>query len=247
MDLDYISQFKAVIEDIVKVELKKNGITTYISAVVQNINVDGTIDVYFPPNKKDIATKLLNKSGETLSVGDSVEIVTKNGSLSNSWVSLKHGTTYSANELKKMQKQISQMKREIEIGVFEKAYPIGSIYINAEDNTSPAILFGIGTWQKIEDVFLLGAGNNYVLGATGGEVSHTLTVDEIPSHYHTMTSYYDDANYNTGTIPDDYGRYSLPYDAGSIIRTQSTNVNGGGQAHNNMPPYKAVNMWIRIS
>ena len=244
IDLEYTSQFKSVIEDIVKTELKKNGITTYVSAIVQNINDNGTIDVYFPPNKKDIATGLLNKSGEELLIGDCVEIATKNGNLSNSWVSLKHGTTYSVNELKRMQ---NQMKREIEIGVIKKAYPIGSIYINAEDNTNPAILFGIGTWQKIEDVFLLGAGNNYVLGATGGEVSHTLTVDEIPSHYHTMTSYYDDANYNTGTIPDDYGRYSLPYDAGSIIRTQSTNVNGGGQAHNNMPPYKAVNMWIRIS
>lgn len=241
MDLDYISQFKAVIEDIVKVELKKNGITTYISAVVQNINVDGTIDVYFPPNKKDIATKLLNKSGETLSVGDSVEIATKNGSLSNSWVSLKHGTTYSVNELKKMQKQISQMKREIEIGVFEKAYPIGSIYINAEDNTSPAILFGIGTWQKIEDVFLLGAGNNYVLGATGGESTHRLTVAEMPSHNHQQRVQ------NTSGYASSDGQEAGIGWGGSYHYANWCQYTGGGQSHNNMPPYKAVNMWIRIS
>ena len=78
IDLEYTSQFKSVIEDIVKTELKKNGITTYVSAIVQNINDNGTIDVYFPPNKKDIATGLLNKSGEELLIGDCVEITTKN-------------------------------------------------------------------------------------------------------------------------------------------------------------------------
>lgn len=244
IDLEYTSQFKSVIEDIVKTELKKNGITTYVSAIVQNINDNGTIDVYFPPNKKDIATGLLNKSGEELLIGDCVEITTKNGNLSNSWVSLKHGTTYSVNELKRMQKQINQMKREIEIGVFEKAYPIGSIYINAEDNTSPAILFGIGAWQKIEDVFLLGAGNNYVLGATGGEVSHTLTVDEIPAHGHQIKTNNDDFNNSSGG-----GNYGTTHDGTTAWYNANwyTENAGGGQAHNNMPPYKAVNMWIRIS
>lgn len=244
IDLEYTSQFKSVIEDIVKTELKKNGITTYVSAIVQNVNGNGTIDVYFPPNKKDIATGLLNKSGEELLIGDCVEITTKNGNLSNSWVSLKHGTTYSVNELKRMQKQINQMKREIEIGVFEKAYPIGSIYINAEDNTSPAILFGIGAWQKIEDVFLLGAGNNYVLGATGGEVSHTLTVDEIPAHGHQIKTNNDDFNNSSGG-----GNYGTTHDGTTAWYNSNwyTENAGGGQAHNNMPPYKAVNMWIRIS
>lgn len=124
-------------------------------------------------------------------------------------------------------------------------YPVGSIYMSV-NSTSPASLFG-GTWERVQDTFLLAAGTTYSAGDTGGEAEHTLTVDEIPEHEHTMTSYYDDANYNHGTIPDDNGRYSLPYDAGNTTRTQHTNMTGGGLAHNNMPPYLAVYVWKRTA
>ena len=95
-DLEILPQFKATIEDIVKSEINKAGITNYISAIVYNTNTNGTIDVYLPPNKKDTITGLLNKSGELLKIGDSVEIVTKNGSLSNAWIALKHGLSESS-------------------------------------------------------------------------------------------------------------------------------------------------------
>lgn len=75
-------------------------------------------------------------------------------------------------------------------------YPVGSVYMN---NTlvDPDIMFG-GTWERIMDVFLLGAGDTYVAGTTGGAASisytpagtvgdHTLTVDEIPAHNHSFT------------------------------------------------------------
>lgn len=125
-------------------------------------------------------------------------------------------------------------------------YPVGSIYINV-NNVNPGNLIG-GTWERIQDTFLLAAGSTYAGGSTGGEAEHTLTVDEIPEHEHTMTSYYDDANYNHGTIPADNGNYSLPYDGGTTsTRTQHTNMTGGGLAHNNMPPYLAVFVWKRTA
>lgn len=92
IDLNYISQFKSVIEDIVDAEIKNAGITTYISAIVQKINEDGTVDVYLPPDKNNLITGIFNRCGEILYVGDSVEIATKNGSLTNAWVFVKHGT-----------------------------------------------------------------------------------------------------------------------------------------------------------
>lgn len=95
MDLNYLPQFKSVIEDIVKTEIKNAGITNYISAVVQAVNNDGTVDVYLPPNRSNLVTKLFNKTGEELNIGDSVEIATKSGSLSNAWIALKHGNTSS--------------------------------------------------------------------------------------------------------------------------------------------------------
>ena len=92
IDLNYISQFKSVIEDIVDTEIKNAGITTYIAAIVQKINDDGTVDCYLPPDKNNLVTGIFNRCGEILYVGDSVEIATKNGSLTNAWVFVKHGT-----------------------------------------------------------------------------------------------------------------------------------------------------------
>lgn len=67
-----------------------------------------------------------------------------------------------------------------------RIYPIGSIYTSVV-NINPASLFG-GVWESIGDRFLLGAGNSYSGGQTGGESSHTLTTAEMPSHNHSTNS-----------------------------------------------------------
>lgn len=61
-------------------------------------------------------------------------------------------------------------------------FPVGAIYISAQD-TSPSQLFG-GVWEKIEGVFLLGSSSSYTNGSIGGEETHTLSLEEIPSHSH---------------------------------------------------------------
>ena len=50
-------------------------------------------------------------------------------------------------------------------------YPVGSIYISI-NSTNPKTLFG-GTWEQLKDRFLLGAGNSYAGGNTGGATSAT--------------------------------------------------------------------------
>ena len=72
----------------------------------------------------------------------------------------------------------------IEDGIIDllMVYPVGSIYISV-NSTSPASLFG-GTWEILNDVFLLAAGSYANAGTFGGEAEHTLTVDEMPSHSH---------------------------------------------------------------
>lgn len=69
--------------------------------------------------------------------------------------------------------------------IVDLIYPVGSIYMNV-NSTSPATLFG-GTWEQLKDRFLLGAGDTYTEGDTGGSANHTLTTDEMPSHNHTFT------------------------------------------------------------
>lgn len=66
--------------------------------------------------------------------------------------------------------------------IIQTIYPVGSIYISI-NNTNPTILFG-GTWEQIEDVFLLGCGKRSA-GEIGGEEVHQLTVDEMPAHSHS--------------------------------------------------------------
>lgn len=75
----------------------------------------------------------------------------------------------------------------------EMIFPIGAIYISTGD--SPAALFSYQTeWEKITDRFLVGAGNSYAVGATGGAAEVTLTEAQVPKK-----------TYGMGVRPFDYG------------------------------------------
>lgn len=116
-------------------------------------------------------------------------------------------------------------------------YPIGSIYMSVND-TSPASIYG-GQWEQIKDRFLLGAGDSYSAGATGGEATHTLTINEMPSHTHTQSGGASGVNDGGNLIQRGY---SSPLKA-----VADMGKTGGGQAHNNMPPYLAVYIWKRTA
>ena len=85
--------------------------------------------------------------------------------------------------------------------MLSSSQPIGSIVIRT-DNINPSTIYG-GTWEQIEDTFLLACGSRYNNGATGGEFTHTLTVEEMPSHTHTFTgtAHSHGLNEHTHTIP----------------------------------------------
>lgn len=136
------------------------------------------------------------------------------------------------------------------------AYPVGSIYLSVND-TNPATLFG-GTWEQIsQGRFLLGAGanvanttdywgaypagkENFPAGEMGGEVEHTLTVAEMPSHTHTERLEWGNTK-AWGLTGTGQGANAV-VDQGSV-----TGATGGGKPHNNMPPYLVVFMWKRVS
>ena len=127
--------------------------------------------------------------------------------------------------------------------ILSTVYPIGSIYMSV-NNTSPQILFGFGNWEKIEDKFLLASGNNYVNGSEGGEESHILTVDEMPTHSHNFNRH---QLWRTEDVPivdteDGYGANNKTL---TVYSDLTTSV-GGNMAHNNMPPYLVVNVWKRV-
>lgn len=138
--------------------------------------------------------------------------------------------------------------------ILNKTYPIGSIYMSV-NSTSPAYLFG-GTWEQIKDRFLLGASETYSSGSTGGEETHTLTVDEIPVHNHDTNDWTMVVNSRGANITPNIGASTVKgeptaivpnIDATKNVDGNATGTAGGGQAHNNMPPYLAVYMWKRIA
>ena len=125
--------------------------------------------------------------------------------------------------------------------ILSKVYPVGSIYMSLS-STDPKTLFG-GTWERLKDRFLLAAGDRYSAGATGGEATHTLTKDEMPSHNHyaAINGGTDSYGQNRTTIGSFANKAQGYSDSSTIFAT------GGGNAHNNMPPYLAVYMWKRTA
>ena len=125
-------------------------------------------------------------------------------------------------------------------GKIDAIYPIGSIYMSV-NSTDPGSLFG-GTWEQIQDRFLLAAGTTYANGATGGEATHKLTITEMPSHTHYIYG-------GDGDVPDWFGGSGNTY--GIQARTKSAydrlQYVGGDGAHNNMPPYLVVYIWKRTA
>lgn len=131
--------------------------------------------------------------------------------------------------------------------LFELVYPIGSIYLSAAA-VNPADLFGIGTWEKIQNRFLLTSGSSYSLGATGGEATHKLTIDEMPSHDHI-------AAWGSGNTSEHDTKMNAATEDGFVTSTATYREaqwrtifkTGGSKAHNNMPPYIVINAWKRVS
>lgn len=147
--------------------------------------------------------------------------------------------------------------------IVDAIYPVGSIYMNV-NNVDPGQIFG-GTWVQIEDTFLLAAGQTYAAGATGGESSHALTKEELPTEHMTFRRLYNAADGSTvdvmaasqtdgsiGVADGTNGRPDINFHAATIsgITTGQKAMQytyGGNQAHNNMPPYLAVYVWKRTA
>ena len=140
--------------------------------------------------------------------------------------------------------RIYQNKSNVSITPFDiyNLYPVGSIYMSV-NSTNPSNYFG-GTWEKIDDAFLWGTSDSAQLNMRGGESTHTLTVNEMPSHGHTFSGVNTGASStgSLGSYPARIWQDTAPNWTGYFIHNS-----GGSQPHNNMPPYYIVFIWKRVA
>lgn len=159
------------------------------------------------------------------------------------------------------------------LDTMKKIYPVGSIYISTV-STNPATLFGFGTWEAMPAGHVLLAqgksswGTTYNAGSTGGEATHQLTVEELPSHGHSASTNTTGNHTHThpgwqmgegirhqdgcSAIPQrgDQGGYNGTYTfstAGNHSHTITVNNTGSNTAHNNMQPFIVTYIWRRTA
>lgn len=139
-------------------------------------------------------------------------------------------------------------------------YPVGCIYQSIVA-TSPATLFGFGTWVAFGTGRVLvgydaGQGEFDMVEETGGAKTHTLSTAELASHNHTQDAHghnYDGdiASFVTGeasSINFGDGAASNPnYTVGIKTATATNQATGSGSAHNNLQPYVVVYRWKRTA
>lgn len=169
--------------------------------------------------------------------------------------------------------------------LFDFIHPVGSYYETSDTSFNPNTTWG-GTWiLEAEGQVHVSAGTNYAVSGAltdttdGGEKTHTLTLNEMPSHNHNSRSLVGTfgirrfgtsapgtdvgiGGFASGIVSDAAttwsGSHSLigvssksvtnpAYDRHTVNATHTHDAQGGGGAHNNMPPYIVVNRWHRTA
>lgn len=129
--------------------------------------------------------------------------------------------------------------------IFKLIYPVGSIYLS-DNATNPSSKFG-GTWVQLKDHFLY-AGSSFSSGNGTGTAtnSHTLTIDQMPSHKHQIN-----ANWARDKGSAGWGATIANYSTGYIFEPAhlygEMKETGGGKGHAHNIPYQSIYVWRRTA
>lgn len=155
--------------------------------------------------------------------------------------------------------------------IINLVYPVGAIYLSTSA-VSPGTLFG-GTWERLENRMLIGAGSSYNVGSTGGSTDAVLVshAHGIPTLSGTATggNHTHVASRNLWAQLGGYGQVTPAQSGGAnmanivgrgdflgysgsltmsvTINASNTYSRGESGSGKNMPPYLAVYMWKRTA
>lgn len=177
-------------------------------------------------------------------VGNGADILNKSNAYALDWdgnLYLKGGVYINCNADStggtKLSLDVDSIMGAIKDQLYEKVYPVGSVYMTNDDNFNPAEVFG-GTWHHVtEDVYLKAVMSGG--GSTGGSTDHVITSSNLPPHVHGMKhthnvsskGYYAIATQKTwqfetfgGKFTDNSARYKVP-----MVRTATSSSPSGEQ------------------
>ena len=143
--------------------------------------------------------------------------------------------------------------------------PIGGIIMwsgsVASIPTGWALCNGGNGTPDLQDRFIVGAGSGYAVGATGGDATVTLNINQIPSHNHGgLTTENGSHTHGTSTgqqwamrntpgLDSAYGGNGIGQGDMQPAGNHQHGIpaQGGGQAHENRPPYYALAFIMRTA
>lgn len=135
---------------------------------------------------------------------------------------------------------------EIKLAINDLIYPIGSIIMNISASFDPNSVYG-GTWEQwAKGQVPVGVDteqNEFNKSEkTGGAKTHTLTINEMPSHNHVFDrrKLYNEETELAGAIGTGTAN-------GGKFTRSNTQATGGGQPHNNLQPYITCYFWKRVA
>ena len=177
-------------------------------------------------------------------VGNGADILNKSNAYALDWdgnLYLKGGVYVNCNADStggtKLSLDVDSIMNAIKDQLYEKVYPVGSVYMTSDDNFNPEEVFG-GTWHHVtDDVYLKAVMSGG--GSKGGSTDHVITASNLPPHVHGMKhthnvsskGYYAIATQKVwqfetfgGKFSDKSARYKVP-----MVRTATSSSPSGEQ------------------